>query len=225
MPTVTNSYEQSAKAFSTLNVTGVAASGTNRAFLVFVWGKARVGGGGEDITSVVWDPGGGDEVTLTKLTLHNNGIANMIIFHAQGDGNIAAATNTMTITAADSDFSFNGGGAFVLALNDVDPTTGFNNPATANDVSTLSVTSSSGDLVAGCIVQTLTSGTITPGTGDTEHQDIKQNTAHGVMNSDPSTGASESVDWNGASVTPRIIDAINILQVAAAAGQTHQMML
>ncbi len=225
MATVTNSYAGSDKKFTTLDIASVVASGINKAFLVFVWGWGK--SGGEDITSVVWDPAGGDEVTLTKLTLRGNGDANMIIFHAQGDGNIAAGTHTMRIIAADSDFSNDGGGAFVLALNDVDPTTGFNNPATTNDTGTLSVTSSSGDLVAGCIIELDPDSTITPGTGDTEHQDVVQNNTHAVMNTDPSTGSSESVDWLGTSVDPRIIDAINIIDGTPppAAAQSHQMML
>lgn len=217
-----NSYQNGGKRFVTLLVTGVQASGTDRGFLVFVWGGGK--NGGETITSCTWDLGGANEVVLTQLTDYNNGLANVAVFHAQGDGTINAATATMTIAAANQ-FSWTGGGAIVMSLSGMDGTTGVENRTTGT-TNSLSVTSSSGDWVSGIINELSASQTITPGTGDTEVQDVVDNDTHGVVNYDPSTGASESVDWNGPTATRAVI-AVNIIAAAgaAAAGQTHQMML
>jgi len=228
-PVVTNSYQNSGKKWAAglLTVTGVATSGANPALLVLIWGHGR--GGVEDIASVVWDNGGGDEITLTKLTVRTSGDQNAVLFYANDIP--VAATHDILITAGgappNADWSWNGGGVIVLSLSDVDTVTGFENEAGASDTNTLSITSASGDLVAGVIGEGSASQTITPGTGDTEHQDVVIGTSHGVVNTDPSTGSSESVDWVGPTAE-RIISAVNIIagpDPAGASLQTHQMML
>ncbi len=204
----------------TTSIASVQCTGTNRALIVLCMGYTK--GGTETMDSVIWDSGGDDQLTLTKLTVQRNGDDACYIFVS--DTEPAEATHTLLITPTDNGWSWNGGvwvavslsGVDTSSLHDgIDSTIGNGTGPAANP--SITVSGDDGDWGVGGIAH-ITQANFAASTDTTEMQDVLSASLAGAAYYNDASGSGSDLSITGAD-QGWVFAAVNV-NLAAAAGVT-----
>jgi hypothetical protein len=212
---------------STLDIDLTVSSASGRVILAFpsLFDNAR----NATITSVTFDPGGGDEASFTNeagATATNDWDSSLrtrseIWYLVLGDG-VSNGTYTIRFTASETCIRMNGSVWEVTGADTTDPIGATGSATGSTDTISVDVTTTAANSYVGMGGNLYDSTNFTPGSGDTEAEDVnKQFCSHWSGYTPAATTGTYTVSATAASgADPWAGSGVEILEAAAAAADS-----